>query len=69
MHGDSNETAGPPGHKERSSKRLRYTCADYRDEMTLVGLRRRLQHGELTEKEKQELASQIRRLEARMELD
>jgi hypothetical protein len=53
---------------ERS--RGKYTCNDYREEMRLIGLRRRLrEETTLTEAEKEKLRSEIRRLEAEMGLD
>lgn len=48
----------------------RYTCSDYREEMRLIGLRRRLrEEAALTEAEKEKLRAEIRRLEAEMGLD
>lgn len=43
-----------------------YTCGDYRQEMILVGLRRRLTDPGLSEEEKKALRGQIRRLEEEM---
>ena len=40
-----------------------YTCQDYRKEMILVGLRKRLNSVELSEEEKQSIIEEIRRLE------
>jgi uncharacterized membrane protein len=54
------------GSKEKKS---RYTCADYRKEMTLLGLKRRLSGEQLSDKERRKLRSEIRRLEAEMKLD
>ena len=54
------------GSKEKKS---RYTCADYRKEMTLLGLKRRLSGEQLSDKERQILRSEIRRLESEMKLD
>jgi hypothetical protein len=43
-----------------------YTCNDYRQEMVLIGLRRRLTDPALTPPEKKELEAQIRKLETDM---
>ena len=45
---------------------MSYTCQQYREEMTLVGLRRRLKDETLSREEKEELRGQIARLEAEM---
>lgn len=47
----------------------RYTCAEYRQEMILSGLRRQLQQSDLSEKERQALIERIRQLEAEMGMD
>jgi hypothetical protein len=54
------------GSKE---KNRRYTCADYRKEMILLSLKRRLTGERLSDKERQKLLSEIRRLESEMNLD
>lgn len=46
-----------------------YTCMEYRLEMVLLALRRRLQQEELTEAEKQELRTRLLELESEMEMD
>ncbi|MBU0991265.1 MAG: hypothetical protein KJ737_02125 [Proteobacteria bacterium] len=43
-----------------------YTCTEYREEMILLGLRRRLQSGNLSEEQKRELIKEIKRLEKQM---
>jgi hypothetical protein len=50
-------------------KPKRYTCADYRKEMILLGLRRRLNEKDLTAEERERLMSEIRELEAEMGMD
>jgi len=45
---------------------LKYTCADYRAEMILVGLRQRLSRADLDEKEREEIIREIDRLETAM---
>ena len=54
------------GSKEKNN---RYTCADYRKEMTLLSLKRRLTGEQLSDKERRILRSEIRRLESEMKLD
>ena len=48
---------------------LRYTCNDYRREMILVGLKKQLTRGDLSEGEKGKLELEIRKIEAEMELE
>ena len=45
------------------------TCNDYRQEMILLGLRRRLAEEELSDSEKQGIETEIKRLEESMQLD
>lgn len=47
----------------------RYTCADYRQEMMLLGLRRRLAAKDLSEAERRRIAERIRELERRLGMD
>jgi hypothetical protein len=47
----------------------KYTCNEYRQEMRLIGLKKQLTIGNLTESEKQQLTSEIKRLEKEMEMD
>jgi len=47
----------------------RYTCREYREEMLLLGLRRRLAADDLSESEKQALIKQIRQLEDSMQMN
>ncbi len=51
---------------ENNSK---YTCADYREEMILVGLRQRLNQADLTETERIEIIEEIDRLETAMDMN
>jgi hypothetical protein len=46
-----------------------YTCRQYRDEMILLGLRKRLNDQALTEDERQALEKEILCLEAQMRMD
>jgi len=48
---------------------MQYTCADYRIEMILLGLKRRLEQNDLSEEEKNEIIEQIEKLEAAMGLE
>lgn len=48
------------------SDNLQYTCRQYREEMILLGLRKRLSDPELSERDRAAIESEIRRLEAQM---
>jgi hypothetical protein len=48
---------------------VNYTCSDYRQEMRLIGMKKRLQEGNLSEAEKQILEKEIMALESEMEMD
>lgn len=45
---------------------MTYTCSDYRLEMMLLGIRRRLAAEDLSEEEKKTLEKELRRIEAEM---
>ena len=47
----------------------KYTCAEYREEMLLLGLKRRLETPDLSESEKRRLTEEIRELEKKMGMD
>ncbi len=47
----------------------RYTCTDYRAEMTLLGLRLRLKDEGIPDNEKENIRKQIRKIEEEMGLD
>ncbi|AOY58902.1 MULTISPECIES: hypothetical protein [Desulfococcus] len=47
---------------------MKYTCSEYREEMTLLALRRRLVEEGLTDEEKQRISEEIRKLEERMDM-
>lgn len=47
----------------------KYTCTEYREEMVLLGLKRRLADPALPEKEKRMLRERISRLEQEMGMD
>lgn len=46
-----------------------YTCNEYREEMILLGLQKRLASENLTPREKQDLLKEIARVEKQMGLD
>jgi hypothetical protein len=48
---------------------MEYTCADYRIEMILLNLKRRLKHKWLSEEERDDILLQIKQLEAKMGLE
>jgi len=45
-----------------------YTCADYREEMILLGLRRRLEDPGLSEEEKPAIQARIQELEKSLDM-
>jgi hypothetical protein len=47
---------------------VKYTCEDYRSEMMLVALRKKLAEEDLSTKEKARLLEEIKKLEQEMEL-
>ena len=46
-----------------------YTCSDYREEMRLIGLRKRLKEEALSHREKQIIEAEISELEKTLQLD
>ncbi len=48
---------------------MKYTCNDYRTEMILLGLKRRLELEDLSAEKKKEILKQIKKIEAEMGLD
>ena len=50
-------------------KKSKYTCGEYRQEMILLGLRKRLANKEITEKERREIQKEIKTLQSQMGLD
>ncbi|MFO7783675.1 MAG: hypothetical protein ACQET7_05870 [Thermodesulfobacteriota bacterium] len=46
-----------------------YTCMEYRQEMVLLGLRRRLEQEDLTEEERRALKARLLELESEMDMD
>jgi hypothetical protein len=47
----------------------KYTCNEYREEMRLLGLRRRLEQQSLSEDERAKLVAEIESLERAMAMD
>ncbi len=48
---------------------MEYTCKDYRSEMKLLGLKRRLEEENLTEEERARITQEIKELEKAMNID
>ena len=48
---------------------LRYTCTEYREEMRLLGLKRKLEEPGLTAEERKRVVEEISRLEAKMGME
>ena len=46
-----------------------YTCNDYREEMRLLGLKKRLNETNLSKAEKQAIEAEITRLEKALQMD
>jgi hypothetical protein len=46
-----------------------YTCKDYREEMMLLGLKKRLNNAALSEDERRLIKKQIEKIEKKMEFD
>ncbi|MBC8441903.1 MAG: hypothetical protein H8D87_19725 [Deltaproteobacteria bacterium] len=54
---------------EKSNKGGQYTCNEYREEMILLGLQKRLSSKGLTQKEKESLLKDIAKVEKQMGID
>lgn len=52
-----------------NDKTHNYTCTDYRQEMILLGLKKRLQDPEISEREKEEIQKEIKKLEKEMDME
>ena len=48
---------------------MEYTCADYRVEMILLNLKRRLQDQGISEEEREHILMQIKKIEGKMGLE
>jgi len=47
----------------------KYTCNDYREEMRLLGLKKRLNEKDISKSEKQDIEAEIAKLEQLLHLD
>jgi hypothetical protein len=47
---------------------MKYTCKDYRNEMKLIALKKRLEKEDLSKEEKCEVIEEIKKLEEEMKL-
>lgn len=47
---------------------MKYTCEDYRSEMRLMALRKRLEEEDLSKEEKIRIGEEIKKLEEEMEI-
>jgi hypothetical protein len=54
------------GKGTMGGKKGKYTCNDYREEMILLGLQKRLNQPGLSEKERQEILKEIAAIEEQM---
>jgi hypothetical protein len=48
---------------------MKYTCVDYRSEMKLLGLKRRLEEENLSEEEMAQIVQEIKKLEKKMNMN
>jgi len=48
---------------------MKYTCVDYRSEMKLLGIKRRLEEENLSEEESAQIVQEIKDLEKEMDMD
>ena len=51
------------------SLKTKYTCSEYREEMRLLGLKKRLKEEKLSETEKQVIKAEITKLEKALQLN
>ncbi len=51
------------------TKDNKYTCTEYREEMMLLSLNRRLNNEELSDSERQEITAEIKKLKSAMDMD
>lgn len=47
---------------------MKYTCTEYREEMTLLALRKQLGQNGLSDEEKKRISDEIKKLEAKMDM-
>ena len=53
----------------KKSETSQYTCNDYREEMILLGLQRRLKNPDLTDEEKKAIQAEIKKIEKLMDME
>ena len=53
-------------HKLNEKSGSNYTCSEYREEMILAGLKKRMAQAGLSERERHEIEKEIRRIEKMM---
>ncbi len=53
---------------EKKDNKPRYTCREYREEMTLLGLRRLLEKKDLPSTEREKIEKKIKKIEEEMGL-
>jgi hypothetical protein len=52
-----------------NSFKNKYTCNEYREEMILLGLKKRLTSSDLTQEEKEKLQKEIQKIEKQMDME
>ena len=59
-----------PGHRSGNDGRatMKYTCSEYREEMTLLALQKQLSQIGLSEEEKKRISDEIKKLESKMDM-
>jgi len=50
-------------------QKKKYTCSDYREEMRIIGLKKRLNEETLNQVEKQAIEAEIAKLEKTLQMD
>ena len=53
----------------KEHKKKRYTCAEYREEMRLLGLQKRLTQEDLTDQEQSTIREEVERIEVLLGMD
>ena len=53
----------------KEHKKKRYTCTEYREEMRLLALQKRLAQNDLTDREKTAIREEVQRIEVVLEMD
>ena len=58
----------PSEGENKLENKTRYTCNEYREEMMLLGLKRRLAQEDLSEEERRAIIKEIEKLESEMRM-